>query len=143
MADTEGWWFETSRFEGAPSLEEEVNPGRYGKLLASWLLDTLRARGWEVQEIFPEDWGWVVSLQRDGSSLEVNCGNEDGSLTRWSVQPKVRVGFLQRLFGRSASHSAALTTLDADLRAIIASDPKTTWHGREQPGARRSTSAGR
>jgi len=32
-----GWWFETTRFENAPEVEEEVNPGRFGESLAEWL----------------------------------------------------------------------------------------------------------
>ena len=134
MAGVEGWWFETSLFENAPALEEEVNPGRYGKLLASWLATELRNRGWDVQDVVAEDWGWRVRLQRDGVPLVVNCGNEDGSLTRWSVQPEANTGLLRRLFSRAAtSPASALSALDGELGLIIKSDTRTTWSGREQP----------
>ena len=97
------------------------------------LADELRARGWEVQDVFAEDWGWVVALHRDGTRLFVNCGNEDGSLTRWSVQPRAHARLLRSLLSRGSDSQAALGALDRDLEAVIEADEKTTWHGREQP----------
>jgi len=128
-----GWWFETTRFENAPEVEEEVNPGRFGESLAEWLAGGLRRRGWDVRDVFWEDWGWVVSVHRGSKRFFVDCGNEDGSVVRWGVFPKARVGLLRRLFSRSPT-TPDLAELDDDIGDIISADEGTTWSGRKQPG---------
>ena len=56
---------------------EEVNPGRYGKRLAEYLLASLREQGQSVGDIFPEDWGWVVPIEHDAFDLWIGVGNYD------------------------------------------------------------------
>ena len=129
---TFGWWFESERFRDAPKSEEAVNPGRYGETLARFLAARLSERSWRVVGCLPDDWGWLVELEAEGSVLRVVCGNEDGSTLRWHVVPRVRPSAWRRVLGR-ASSPAVLRRLDQDLEAILEAEPATRWIGREQP----------
>jgi hypothetical protein len=97
-----GWCFETDRFTDVEQTEGEVNPGRYGEGLATWLAAELGARGWQVTDTFAEDWGWCIAIRDGARTLYVVCGNEDGSVTKWFAAP-IRPGLIRRLAGRAAS----------------------------------------
>lgn len=127
-----GWWFESGRFASVAPTEEPPNRGRFGRSLADWLAAELRTRGWEVREVFPEDWGWVVEVRVGPHRLDVGCGNADGSVTRWAVRPEARGGLLQRVFAGSKPTSELLR-LDEEIGDILRSDPQTTWIGRNRP----------
>jgi len=76
--------FRSSAFAAEPGEDEEVNPGLYGRALASWLAQALHAVGERPGEVFAEDWGWVVPLENDGFDLWIGAGHyqeyEDGFL---------------------------------------------------------------
>ena len=66
--------FRSDRF---PALEDEdklVNPGLWGKRLADFLREGLRAEGFETRESIAEDWGWAVPVINDSFRLWVGCG---------------------------------------------------------------------
>jgi hypothetical protein len=57
--------FETDFFKPLPGEEEQTNPSCYGQALALWLRDQLLNRGVSVEEVLPEDFGWVVATPTD------------------------------------------------------------------------------
>ena len=135
-----GWWFETTQFVAEAMAEDsgdppQANPGRYGEEVATWLADHLRERSWDVGDVFCEDWGWVVRVQREGSTLDLNCGNEDGCTTRWSAGAVAHVGLLQRLLGRGKEPAEAVAELDAEVGQILRAEATMSWVGREQPSS--------
>jgi hypothetical protein len=63
--------------------EELVNDGMYGKALALYLQEKLKARGYDAPFICCEDWGWWVELKNTPFTFGVciYCGpKEDGVL---------------------------------------------------------------
>jgi hypothetical protein len=133
-----GWWFETDRFTEEHEAERrgeepDANPGRYGRQLAEWLAGELRARSWDIGDVFCEDWGWMVSVGRDGCRLYVACGNEDGSTERWHLGPEASPSLMQRLMGKPNA-SALVQSLDADIETLLRADDRVKWLGRGQRG---------
>jgi hypothetical protein len=56
-------------------VDGQINPGIFGKRLAEFLSDGLRREGFEPEELFTEDWGWVVPVKNNGFSLWIGCAN--------------------------------------------------------------------
>ena len=77
--------FRSAWFQPVPGEEAATNPGRFGKALAIWLADRLRARGVAIIGIEPEDFGWIVVVARAPGRVWLGCGNTDGSADRWQV----------------------------------------------------------
>jgi hypothetical protein len=92
--------FETDYFEPVPGEEVHANQGRFGRALADWLAEQLRARGVDIEEVLAEDFGWVVMVSRKPYRLWLACGNTEGSRQEWIVFPVAEPSFLQRMFGR-------------------------------------------
>lgn len=69
--------FRSDDFPPYEGEEDEINPGRYGKRLAEFLVHGLRAKGFESLEPIAEDWGWVVPIKNRGFRLWIGCGNYD------------------------------------------------------------------
>ena len=67
--------FRSAAFPACPGEEEEINPGRWGKRLAEYLISELPKRGFEVARANPEDWGWRIDLRHDAFPLWIGCGN--------------------------------------------------------------------
>jgi len=112
-------WFTTSFFSPRPDEEEKTNPGLFGEELATWVRSHLIATGYDItEEPIPEDWGWVVMVQRKPFPLWVGCGNEDGSLARWRVFVEAEPGLVQRLFKRIDTKPSA-NALERDLERLI------------------------
>jgi hypothetical protein len=67
--------FRSNAFPAYESEEEEINPGRYGKRLAEFLSDGLKNRGEPVEELIPEDWGWIIPITNPDFNLWIGVGN--------------------------------------------------------------------
>jgi hypothetical protein len=67
--------FRSGRFPVSENEEERTNPGIFGKALAEFLGDSLRREGFDIQEPFPEDWGWVIPVANEKFRLWIGCGN--------------------------------------------------------------------
>ena len=76
--------FRSPAFPATPGEDEEINPGRYGKRLASYLAAALPSLGFDVLGCNAEDWGWRIDLRNKAFPLWIGCGNyedfEDGFL---------------------------------------------------------------
>ena len=70
--------FRSGAFPPYPGEEEEINPGVWGKRLAEFIHNGLKAEGFDVIEPAAEDWGWMVEIRNDAFPLWVGCGNLDG-----------------------------------------------------------------
>jgi hypothetical protein len=68
--------FRCDLFSSYESEEEGVNfETVWGKRLAEFLHGELRAEGFETEEPFAEDWGWILPIANDRFSLWIGCGN--------------------------------------------------------------------
>jgi hypothetical protein len=131
-----GYWFTSSLFVAEPGEDEETNPRFYGRQPANWLRQRFIKRGYPVEEIIPEDWGWCVMCQRDPYCLWVGCVNlrdykyakegdppptQDRLL--WNAAPMAEVPFFKYLFRRKPNVSEGLAKFDSELRAILEAEP--------------------
>jgi hypothetical protein len=132
---SDGYTFKSSRFDIEPGEDEETNPRRYGRQLATWLKSQFEGLGYNVEEVFGDDWGWCVMCQREPFSLWVGCGNQIDLDTASEAHPAsnasdvvrhcfavAEVSFFKRIFNKPDTTSA-LAKLDAELNRILASEP--------------------
>jgi hypothetical protein len=67
--------FRSDRFPAFDDEEHVVNPGLWGRRLALFRRDNLPAEGFETEEPFSEDWGWVVPVKNQQFRLWIGCGH--------------------------------------------------------------------
>ena len=110
--------FVSDAFPPYDEEEELINPGVYGKRLAEFLADSLKASGEKVGELIAEDWGWVVPVENDAFDLWVGAGNyeerENGFLC--FIQPHKE--YVRRFF-KKIDTSARVRGLQKKLNAAL------------------------
>ena len=114
--------FESSAFAVIPGEDEETNPGIYGKALAQWLAEQLRAAGHPTGEIIAEDFGWCVPVESKPHSLYVACASTGEKPDQWRVFAFAESGVVARLFGKDKSEESLASLFDA-LRRCLESTP--------------------
>jgi hypothetical protein len=114
--------FESSAFAVTPGEDEQTNPGIYGKALAQWLAEQLRARGLPAGDVIPEDFGWCVPVESKPHSLYVACASADQQPDHWRVFAFAEGGAIARLFGKDKS-SKALSSLFAAVKQSLEATP--------------------
>jgi hypothetical protein len=57
--------------------DETVNAHCWGKRLAEYVRDTLPSYGVLTEDIFSEDWGWLVYVNHEAFPLWIGCGVTD------------------------------------------------------------------
>lgn len=60
-----------------PMMEEEINPGRFGKRLAEFIALGLKVEGETINELIPEDWRWLIPIDNPTFTLWVGVGNHE------------------------------------------------------------------
>jgi hypothetical protein len=68
-------WFKSGLFDIAPGEDAATIPRCFGKRLANWLRAKLMEKGYNVEDVIPEDWGWCVMCARKPFKLWVGCGS--------------------------------------------------------------------
>ena len=114
--------FESSAFAVMPGEDEETNPGIYGKALAQWLAEQLRAAGFLPGAVFAEDFGWCVPIASDAHSLYVVCASTDVKADEWRVFAFAEGGLMDRLFGND-QRATLLEPLFTAIRNCLESAP--------------------
>jgi hypothetical protein len=107
----------------------------YGKQLAGWLRTKLIEKGYTVEDVIPEDWGWCVMCARKPFMLWAGCVSvHDHDRTRpgdpvpkgadvtWSCMVVAETAFLAGLFKR-VEVEPALNQLAAHVANILAAEP--------------------
>jgi hypothetical protein len=124
--------FRSNAFPPYDGEEDEINPGRYGKRVAEFLVSGLKQKGFEPLDPVAEDWGWVVPIKNDGFSLWIGCGNydeypDDGFLCFIEPhQPRIRRWLLWTV-DTSATIAALQEAIDQLLSANPAVREKKWW----------------
>ena len=112
-------WFTTTTFAPHSGEEGTTNPERFGEAVAIWLKTQLASAGYAITgDPIPEDWGWVVMVQREPFSLWIGCGNEEGNPSRWGLFVEAELGVLQKLFKRIAP-STSVNALEQDIERFV------------------------
>ena len=114
--------FESSAFAVIPGEDAETNPGIYGKALAQWLAEQLRATDFSPGEVIAEDFGWCVPVKSEPHSLYVACASTGEKPGEWRVFAFAEGGVMARLLGKDRS-AASLAALFTALRGCLESSP--------------------
>jgi|SRR5437899_2021388 len=114
--------FESSAFAVIPGEDRETNPGIYGKALAQWLAERLRAAGFAPGPVIAEDFGWCVPVQSKPHSLYVACASRGEKSGQWRVFGFAEGGLMARLLGKDRS-AESLAVLFTALRQCLQSAP--------------------
>jgi hypothetical protein len=122
MTQTRLLEFESSAFAVAPGEDDETNPGIYGRALAHWLADQLRATGFSVGDVIAEDFGWCVPVASKPHSLYVACASTGERPDQWRVFAFAEGGVMARLLWRD-TRAESLASLFAALRRCLESAP--------------------
>lgn len=118
--------FRSNAFPPYDGEVDDINPGRYGKRLAEFLVAGLKQHGFEPLEPVAEDWGWKVPIPNERFALWVGCGNydeypDDGflcfiephqpSIRRWlfwTVDTSARIRSLQEAIDQVLAANSAI-----------------------------------
>lgn len=131
-----GYRFTSDLFDIEEGEDEEVNPRMYGRQLAIWLRERLVQRGRRIDFVCAEDWGRCIMCTNNDFILWVGVGNQTDYESAkpgdppplkteviWHCFVVAEVPFWKRLF-QKPNTSAAVAELDADLQAILESEPR-------------------
>ena len=105
-----------------PGEDDATNPGIYGKALALWLADQLRATGSPTGDVIAEDFGWCIPVESAPHHLYVACASSGEEPNNWQVFAFAEGGIASRLFGQDESETS-LTSLFTAVRHCLESHP--------------------
>jgi hypothetical protein len=114
--------FESTAFAVIPGEDDETNPGIFGKALARWLAEQLRAAGFIAGDVISEDFGWCVPVESKPHSLYVACASTGEKPNHWRVFAFAEGGVMARLLGKDMSDES-LASLFAAVRRCLESAP--------------------
>ena len=126
--------FESAAFTVIPGEDESTNPGIYGKALAEWLADQLRAAGLPAGAIIAEDFGWCVPVATAPHQLYVACASTEEAPNQWRVFVFAEGGLAARLMGKDKS-AESLASLFTVVRRCLESHPTVRGLREEPPDA--------
>jgi hypothetical protein len=112
--------FESSAFPVVRGEDEETNPRIYGKALAQWLAEQLRAAGVPAGEVIAEDFGWCVRVESKPHTLYVACASTGEKPDQWRVFAFAEGGVMARLLGKD-KRAESLASLFAAVRHCLKS----------------------
>ena|SRR6266496_2245036 len=116
--------FRSDKFPPCEGEEKQINPGRWGKRLADFLVSGLKPHGFDVEEPFAEDWGWVVPITNERFRLWIGCGNyeeyPEGDGFLCFIEPHKPV--VRRWF-RKIDTTERVIALQAAMQRLLSSEP--------------------
>lgn len=115
--------FKSDQFPAYEGEEEEINPGRWGKRLAEFLSQFLSNDGIIVEEIFSEDWGWVIPIKNKDYRLWIGCGNYDEYQDGFLCFIEPSEPFIKRFF-KKISTVGKVTEIANSLDRVLSAEPK-------------------
>jgi hypothetical protein len=119
--------FRSAKFPAYEGEEEQVNPGLWGKRLAEYVSQRLRAAGFQTGAIYTEDWGWGIPLSNDAFPMWIGCGRNaecaDGYLIFVEPSKPLIRRFLRKIdttsdVGRVADALDEILTSDSEIHGV-------------------------
>ena len=117
--------FKSDFFKPIEGEEKETNPGCYGKALAVWIEEKLRARDVSVDGVVAEDWGWLVMVSRKPFLLWIGCGNVQGSPGEWRLFVEAEPSIMQRVF-KNVNPTAVVAELAEHIAQLVPTIPRVS-----------------
>ncbi|WP_164963284.1 hypothetical protein [Rubrivivax sp. JA1026] len=114
--------FVSSAFATEAGEDDHTNPGVFGKALAEWLAEQLRARGLGIGEVIAEDFGWCIPVESTPHRLYVACASGEEGPHHWRVFAFAEGGLVARLFGKDQS-TRSVALLFAALKEVLQRTP--------------------
>ena len=127
-------FFKSELFDVEPGEDGETNPRMYGRQLSNWIRRKFIQKGYDVEEVIPEDWGWCVMCARDPYWLWIGCSSvvdydtaqtDDPPPNKedvvWCCFAEAEVPFFKRLFKR-INTEPGLRKLKTELLEILNSE---------------------
>jgi hypothetical protein len=116
--------FRSNDFPPYADEEDEINPRRFGRRLAEFLVNGLKDSDFEPQPPIAEDWGWVVPIKNAGFNLWIGCGNYDAYPDGFLCFIEPHTPFVRRFlfFGR-IDVTARVASLREALDALLSHHP--------------------
>ena len=111
--------FYSERFKPDPGEDEEVNPGIYGKKLATWITDELPESGIKTNRTYPEDWGWEIDVSTDKINRYIGVRNVDDTDNEWVVFIEIRSKIIMKLLGKSQDEEKEIEEILTSLEPIL------------------------
>jgi hypothetical protein len=116
--------FRSERFPAYEGEQEQINPGLWGKRLAEYLQQKLRAEGTDVGEIYSEDWGWAIPIKNNERfATWIGCGHQNGEDDEFLCFIEPSKPIVRKLF-KKIDTTEAVRRLAAALDKILTSDPE-------------------
>lgn len=115
--------FRSNKFPPETNEEEQINPGLWGRKLAAYLRQKLVARGIETNDIYAEDWGWVVPIKNDSFQAWIGCGHQHGDEDQFLCFIEPVKPFVRKLF-KKINTMELVARLTQVLNEILTSDPE-------------------
>ena len=131
--------FRSNAFPPYPGEEDEINPGVWGKRLAEFIHDGLRAQGFDVIEPAAEDWGWMVEIRNDAFPLWIGCGNLDGEPDDFLCFIEPSTPFVRKFLFKKVPTESEIMKVQAALDKLLSSESSVSdvrWWSREEFGSR-------
>lgn len=114
--------FRSDKFPALPGEEEQINPGIWGKRLADFLREGLRAEGIETTEAISEDWGWIVPVVNPAFNLWIGCGNQgNGDEFTCFIEPGTP--FIRKFFFKKIHTADRINALQAAMDRVLEKEP--------------------
>jgi hypothetical protein len=114
--------FRSSKFPPYEGEEDDINPDRFGRRVAEYLAEKLKAEGIATGEILCEDWGVVLPVVNEGFRLWIGVGNygegDDGFLC--FIEPHTPT--IRKWFKRIDT-TPSVVPLQRAMEKILESDP--------------------
>jgi hypothetical protein len=119
MTENNRYCFETDKFEIINNEDVDTNPNIYGKELAQWIKKKLLNKGYPIEKILAEDWGWCIICYDKPFLLWVGCSGEyyDEKLI-WSCFAEVEKPLFRNPF-KKINTKEALYKLDSELFELL------------------------
>jgi len=117
--------FRSKNFPPYDGEEEQINPGLWGKRLAEYLVDKLKAHGIGTEQIIAEDWGWYIPIKNEGFRLAICCGHQNGDDDEFLCFTDPASPIIRKLF-KNIDATHALTRVVNAMGNILSSDPGIT-----------------
>ena len=127
--------FRSDAFPPYPGEEEEINPGVWGKRLAEFIHEGLKAQGFDVIEPAAEDWGWMVEIRNDAFPLWIGCGNQDGEPDGFLCFIEPSTPFVRKFLFKKISTENEVTKVRSGLEKILYHEDSITdirWWSKEE-----------